>query len=57
MSFLCKHTEVVYILVSIKLHIGKSMDSGYYMCDILDHNTGTWRNCDDDTMTKYSGYP
>ena len=57
MSFLCKHTEVVYIFVSIKLHIGKSMDSGHYVCDVLDHNKGTWRNCDDDTMTNYSGYP
>ena len=33
------------------------MDSGHYACDILDYNTGTWWNCDDDTITKYSGYP
>ena len=29
MSFPGKHAEVVYILVSIKLHIGKDIDSGH----------------------------
>ena len=33
------------------------MDSGHYLCDILDYNTGTWWNCDDETITNYSGYP
>ena len=55
--FLGKHDEDVYIIVSVKLHIGKYMDSGHYVCDILDYNTGTWWNCDDDTITNYSGYP
>ena len=33
------------------------MDSGHYVCDILYYNTGTWWNYNDDTITKYSGYP
>ena len=57
MSFSGKHDEVFYILVSIKLHVGKYMDSGHYFCDVLDYNTVMWWNCDDDTITNYSGYP
>ena len=56
MSFPGKHTEVLYILVSIKLHIDNDMDEGHYVCDVLDYNTGTCRNCDDDTITQYPGY-
>ena len=48
---------MIYIIVSIKLHIGNDMDKGYYVCDVLDYNTGTWWNCDDETITKYTGYP
>ena len=33
------------------------MDKGHYFCDVLDYNTGTWWNCDDATITQYSGYP
>ena len=57
MSFQDKHAEVVYTLVSIKLYIENDMDSGHYVYDILDYNTGIWCNCDDVTITKYSGYP
>ena len=32
------------------------MDSGHHICDVLYYNTGTWWNCDDDTITDYSGY-
>ena len=28
--------EVLYILVSIKLHIGNDMDKGHYVCDVLE---------------------
>ena len=56
-SFSGRHAEVVYILVSIKIHIGKYMDSGHYFCYVLDYNTVRWRNCDDGTITYYSGYP
>ena len=56
MSFPGKHTEVLYILVSIKHYISNDMDSGHYICDVVDYNTGTWCNCDDDTITKYSRY-
>ena len=28
--------EVLYILVSIKIHIGNDMDKGHYVCDVLD---------------------
>ena len=57
MSFSGKHQGVVYILVSIKLHIGNDMDSGHYVCDLLDYNIGTWCICDDDTITQYPEYP
>ena len=40
-SFPDKHAGVLYILVSIKLHIGNDMDYGQHVCDILDYNTGT----------------
>ena len=33
------------------------MISGHYVCDILEYNIVTGWNCDDDTITKYSGYP
>ena len=39
MSFPGKHAEVLYIIVSIKLHIGNDMDKGHYVCDVLDYNT------------------
>ena len=49
--------KVIYILVSIKLHIGNDMDQGQYVCDVLDYITGTWWNCDDEKVTQYPGYP
>ena len=39
MSFPVKHAEVLYILFSIKLHIGNDKDKGHYVCDVLDYNT------------------
>ena len=57
MSFPDKHPEVLYIIVSIKLHISNDMDKGHYVCDVLYYNTGTWWNCDDETITQYPGYP
>ena len=45
------------MLVSIKLHISNDMDKGHYVCYVLDCNTGTWWNCDNDTITQYLGYP
>ena len=57
MSFLDKHPEVLYIIVSIKLHIVNDMYKGHHVCDVLDYNTWTWCNCDDETITKYPGYP
>ena len=38
----------LYIIVSIKIHIGNDMDEVKYVCDVLDYNTGTWWNCDDE---------
>ena len=57
MSFSDKPPKVLYIIVSIKLNIGNDMDKGHFLCDVLDYNTGTWWNCDDDTITQYPGYP
>ena len=55
--FFPDNPEVIYILVSIKLHIGNDMDKVHYVCDVLDYNTGTWWNCDDKRITQYPGYP
>ena len=33
------------------------MDQRHYICDVLDYSTGTWCKCDDEIITKYSGYP
>ena len=49
--------KVLYILVYIKLHIGNDMDQRHYLCGLLDYNTGTWWNCDDEKVTQYPGYP
>ena len=32
------------------------MDKFCFVCDVLDYNTGTWWNCDYDTITQYVGY-
>ena len=42
-------------MVSIKIHVGKYMDSGHYVCDVFHYSTVTWWNFDDDTITNYSG--
>ena len=57
MSFLGEHDKVVYIIVSINIDIVKDIDSGHYVCDVLNYNTETWLNFDDDTITNYSRYP
>ena len=57
MSFPGIDSEVLYILVYIKLNFGKDMEKGHYVCDVLDYNTGPWWNCDDDTIAQYPGYP
>ena len=33
------------------------MDKGHYVCDVLEYITGTWWNCNDDTITQYPEYP
>ena len=57
MSFTGKHAEVIYIIVSIKIHIGNDMDKGHYVCDVLDYSTWIWRNCYNNTIPQYPGYP
>ena len=52
-----KYDEVVYIIVFIKIHVGKDMDHVHYGCDVFYYSTGTWQNCDDDRIPNYSGYP
>ena len=49
--------DVLYIIVSIKLHTGNGMHKGQYVCDVLDYTIGTWWNCDDSTITQLYGYP
>ena len=52
-----KHDELLYVLVSIKIHIGNHIHSVHYVYDVLDYKTWTCWNCYDNTITKYSGYP
>ena len=33
------------------------MDKGHYVCGVLDYNTATLWNCDDETITQYPRYP
>ena len=33
------------------------MDQGNYVCDVLDYNTETWWDYDDEKVTQYPGYP
>ena len=35
------HDEVVYIMVSIKIHVGEYMNGGHFVCDVLDYKTVT----------------
>ena len=46
--------KVPYIIVSMKLHIGNDMDQGHYVCDVLDYNTLTWWNFDDEKSNSIS---
>ena len=48
--------KVIYVIFSIKFHIGNYMDQGHYVCDVLDYKTVTWWNCDDEIVTEYPGY-
>ena len=57
MSFPGIYAEELYILISFKLHIGNDMDKVYYVCEILEYNTGIWWNFYDGTITPYPGYP
>ena len=57
LSFSVINDEVVYILVSIKFHQGKDMDSVHYYCVFWGFNTRTWQRCDDDTISEFRGYP
>ena len=41
MSFTGIEFEVLYILDFIKINIGKDIDKGDYICDVLEYNTGT----------------
>ena len=43
-SFSDIHDEVVYFIVAIKIYVGKDMDSGHYVCAVLDYNKATWWN-------------
>ena len=56
MSFIGIESKVLYIFLSIKLHIGKYMDKGHYVCDVLEYNTVTWWNCYDVKITQYPVY-
>ena len=37
--------------------MGNDIDKDHCVCGVLDYNTGAWWNFDDDTITRYSGYP
>ena len=57
MYFTGIYVEVLYIIVSAKLHIGNNIDKGRYYYDVLYYKTVTWCNCDNATITQYSVYP
>ena len=40
MSFPGIESKFLYIIVSIKIHIGKDKYESHYVCDVLDYNTG-----------------
>ena len=42
MSFPVKYAEVIYIIFYLQICIGNGVDSGHYVCDVLEYNTGTW---------------
>ena len=48
---------MVYIIVSVKIHVGQDIYSGHYYCDLFYYNTVTWWVCDDDKITNGRGYP
>ena len=48
--------EGVYIMVSIKIHVGKDMDSVHYYWDALYSNTETCWRCDDAKIMYFRGY-
>ena len=57
MFFPGKHAGLLYIIVSIKLHIGNYMYKCHYVCDALDYNTVSRWSFDDDTIAQYLEYP
>ena len=57
MSFSGSYDKVVYILLSIKISVGKYMDIGHYLCNVLNCNIETRWEFDDDIITNFSGYP
>ena len=57
MSFSGEHDEANYIIVVINIHVVNDIYSGNYVCGVLDYNTGTCWNCDDNTITNYSRNP
>ena len=56
MYFSDGNDEVVYILVSINIHVVQEMDSGHYYCDVLNYSTITMWRCYDDRIPNYTGY-
>ena len=50
-------SELLYMIVSIKLYIGKDTDKSHYVCDALDYKIVTLWNWYDDTINQYPGYP
>ena len=56
-SFSGSDDEVDYILVWIKICLGKYMDIGHYLCNVLNYNIVTRWEFDDDIITNFSGYP
>ena len=43
--------------MSLIRHDGDSLDCGHSVSDVFDTNTGVWRHCDDDDITKISDLP
>ena len=49
--------KISYILVSLIMRDGDSLDCGHYFSNCFDVNTGIWWHCDDANITEISGFP
>ena len=57
MSFSGRDDEVVCVMVSMNICVGKYVDGSHYYCDVWYYNTGTFWICVDEKITDFRRYP